>query len=58
MNSPSLHGDRRDWPFKQWGSVRAGYRWLDDNIDKDFDGNLFRFDLLARGPFFAAVLHG
>jgi hypothetical protein len=46
-----------DWRFKQWGSVRCGYRWLDYDFDKDSDGNSFRFDFLAQGPFFAAVLH-
>jgi hypothetical protein len=40
----------------RWSSVRFGYRWQGYGFDLDSDGNRFRFDFLAQGPFFAAVL--
>ena len=38
------------WQFAQWGSLQAGYRWVDMDYETGSGANRFKYDMLYRGP--------
>lgn len=46
-----------DYKFKNWGSVFAGYRWLDYDYDSGSGVNRYAYDALQQGPLAGIVFH-
>lgn len=46
-----------DWRFQNWGSVIAGYRWLDYDYETGSGQNRFTYDVLTQGPIGGLALY-
>ena len=38
------------WQFCKWGSLEAGYRWVDMDYETGSGANRFKYDMLVQGP--------
>ena len=46
-----------DYQFKKWGSVFAGYRWLDYDYDSGSGQDRYAYDALQQGPLVGIAFH-
>lgn len=46
-----------DWQFAKWGSLQAGYRWLDMDYESGSGSSRFRYDMLTQGPQLGFTFH-
>jgi len=45
------------WRFAQWGSLQAGYRWVDTDYETGSGANRFKYDILTSGPQVGLTFH-
>lgn len=45
------------WQFTKWGSLQAGYRWLDMEYESGSGKSRFRYDMLNQGPQLGFTFH-
>jgi hypothetical protein len=46
-----------DWRFAKWGSLQAGYRWLDMDYETGSGNSQFTYDMLSQGPQLGFTIH-
>jgi hypothetical protein len=45
------------WRFARWGSIQAGYRWLDVDYETGSGDSRFKYDMLIKGPQIGLTFH-
>jgi hypothetical protein len=45
------------WRFTKWGSLQAGYRWMEVDYETGGGGSQFKYDMLIQGPQLGLTLH-
>jgi hypothetical protein len=46
-----------DYQFRDWGSVFAGYRWMNYDYDNGSGANYYAYNALQRGPLLGVSFH-
>jgi hypothetical protein len=46
-----------NWQFNTWGSLQAGYRWLDMDYESGGGASRFKYDMLIQGPQIGFTWH-
>jgi hypothetical protein len=46
-----------NWQFTKWGSLQAGYRWLDMDYETGSGSSRFKYDMLIQGPQIGFTFH-
>jgi hypothetical protein len=45
------------WQFAHWGSLQAGYRWVDMDFESGGGSSRFKYDMLIHGPQIGFTFH-
>ena len=45
------------WQFTKWGSLQAGYRWLNTDYETGSGNSQFKYDMLIKGPQIGLTFH-
>jgi hypothetical protein len=45
------------WQFAKWGSLQAGYRWVDMDYESGSGANRFKYDMFIQGPQIGFTFH-